>query len=122
MGSKRKASLALACATLMIGTACGKKPDPPSGAASAPAGGASAVAAGELGVPACDTFMKKYVACIESKVPAAERESFRQSLEGMKGLWKQMAATPEGRSALVTACTQAEAASKQAMTSYGCQW
>jgi hypothetical protein len=90
-------------------------------AAAAPAAG-TMVAAGDFGVPACDSYMKKYMACIDSKVPEQARAMMRQSLDQTKAQWKQAASTPQGRDGLTMACTQAEAAAKQATAAYGCTW
>jgi len=92
-----------------------------SGEKAAPPQQAAASASSEFGVPECDAYVKKYLACLES-VPeparAAARQGFDQSREG----WKRLAATPEGRTGLVTACQQAESASKVGMQAYGCKW
>jgi hypothetical protein len=84
--------------------------------------GAPTVAAGDFGVPECDEYVKKYVACIDSKVPDAARPGLKTALDQMKTTWQKAAATPEGRAALATGCTQALAASKAAMAAYSCQW
>ena len=88
----------------------------------APAAAAPAMAAGDFGVPACDAYMRKYVACVDSKVPEQGRAMMRQSIEQTKAAWKQAASTPQGRDGLAMACTQAETAAKQAMAAYGCSW
>ncbi|HVO12918.1 MAG TPA: hypothetical protein VMX54_19420 [Vicinamibacteria bacterium] len=80
------------------------------------------VAAGDFGVPECDSYMKKYLACIDSKVPEMARAPLKQALDQQKAAWKQAAATPQGKAALANGCAQAEAASKQSMAAYGCQW
>jgi hypothetical protein len=82
----------------------------------------AAVSAGDFGVPACDQYMRKYAACVDSKVPEAAREMMKQQMQQTHLAWKQAASTPEGRNALTSACTQAEATAKQAMASYGCTW
>jgi hypothetical protein len=66
--------------------------------------------------------MRKYAACVDSKVPEAAREMMKQQMQQTHLAWKQAASTPEGRNALTSACTQAEATAKQAMASYGCTW
>ncbi len=106
----------------LLAVACsrGQKPGTP-GASAAPAG-ALTVAAGDFGVPECDSYMKKYVACLDSKVPEAMRAPLKQAFDQQKAAWKQAAATPEGRAALATGCTQAETAARQSMAGYGCQW
>ncbi len=89
-------------------------------ASDAPAGQA-AVSTG-IGVAECDSYLEKYLACIESKTPAGAQAVLRQQLEQARAAWKQAAATPEGRAGLASACAQAKAASKQAMSTYGCAW
>ncbi len=82
----------------------------------------TAVADGDFGVPECDQFMKKYLACIDAKVPDVARASMKQALDQTRTAWKQAAATPQGRASLAAACTQMEANTKQATQAYGCQW
>jgi len=96
-------------------------PPPPATTATQPATSAAA-AAGDFGVPACDQYMRKYLACVDSKVPEAGRAAMKQSFEYARAAWKQAASTPEGRQHLVAACTQAEATAKQSMAPYGCAW
>ena len=96
---------------------------PPTTAATAAAPAASStVADGDFGVPACDSYMRKYMACVDSKVPESARAMMRQSLDQTKAQWKQAASTPQGRDGLKMACEQAEASAKQAMSMYGCTW
>jgi len=123
-----KMRFALAAAGVAMTMACGggEKTPPPATTATTPAaaaGGTSvAVAAGDFGVPECDSYMQKYVSCIESKVPEAGRAMLKQGLDQTKAAWKQAAATPAGKAGLAQACTQAAAAAKQAMGAYGCAW
>ena len=124
----------LALALAAAGCGGEQAPPPPAStvtrapATTAPAGSTatgaalSTLAAGDFGVPACDQYMRKYMACIDSKVPDQGRAMMRQSLEQTKMQWKQAASTPQGRDGLATACTQAEAAAKQATAAYGCTW
>lgn len=82
----------------------------------------AAVAKGDFGVPECDEYMSKYLACIDSKVPEAARAMMRQGMEQTKAAWKQAASTPEGRQGLVMGCKAASDGAKQAMQAYGCTW
>ena len=121
-------------AVALVTFACGgeQAPPPPATTATtaaaapaatmAPAAAPAMAAAGDFGVPACDSYMKKYMACIDSKVPEQARAMMRQSLDQAKAQWKQAASTPQGRDGLTMACTQAEAAAKQATAAYGCTW
>jgi hypothetical protein len=127
MKSLLKKSAVLSC--LVFAAACsgkeGAEPQSSAPAASAPAAAGDtslAVAAGDFGVPECDSYMKKYVACIDGKVPEMARGALKQALDQQKAAWKQAAASPQGKAALATGCTQAEAAAKQSMSAYGCQW
>jgi hypothetical protein len=113
-----KLRFALATAGMAMMLACGGGDK-----AAAPAAGAAAsIADGDFGVPECDSYMKKYVACIESKVPESGRAMLKQGLDQTKAAWKQAAATPQGKAGLAQACVQAETAAKQAMGAYGCTW
>lgn len=79
-------------------------------------------AVSDFGVPECDEYMTKYLACIDSKVPEAGRAMVRQQLEATKAQWKQAASTPEGKAGLAMGCKAATDAAKQAMSAYGCTW
>ncbi len=116
-----KSLLGVLCAGLFaVGCSGGPKAD--TNAAPAGGGGGLTVAAGDFGVPECDAFMKKYLACIDSKVPEAVRGPLKQAFDQQKAAWKQAAATPQGKAALASGCTQAEASAKQSTAAYGCQW
>jgi hypothetical protein len=122
----------MAGAALVAAVACGgaKESTPPATtapAATTPAatmgGAAATVADGDFGVPECDSFLKKYYACIDANVPEAARPMVRQQVDMMKAAWKQTAAAnASNRSAMADACRQAETAAKQSMAAYNCTW
>jgi hypothetical protein len=115
--------LALAIGVAAAGCSGESTPPPASTMAAQPAATApAAAAAGDFGVPACDQYMRKYAACVDSKVPEGARAMMKESMMQTHLAWKQAASTPEGRNALTASCTQAEAMAKQAMASYGCTW
>jgi len=125
------ALLGVACVVVLAGACSGQnqaasqsKAAPAAGAAQETGGSgmAASVASGDFGVPECDSYMKKYLACIDSKVPEAVKGTLKQAFEQQKSAWKQAASTPQGRAALATGCSQAEATAKQSMAAYGCQW
>ena len=106
--------------SLLTLAACGGgRPAPPPPATGGPA---ATIGAAEFGVPECDEYIKKYLACIDSKVPEASRAQVRLGVEQMKTAWKQAAATPEGKAALATGCQQATIAAKSVVQAYGCTW
>jgi hypothetical protein len=117
--------LSVLCLAAVVSAACGggASPKPAAGGgASTSQGSAAAGGSAEFGVPECDRYMNKYVACIESKVPQASRAMMMQQLEQSKAAWKQAASTPQGKASLAQGCAQAEAAAKQALSAYGCSW
>ena len=116
--------LAFLSLTVAMTVACGEAQAPARtapAAAQAPAAKPPAAAA-EFGVPECDDYMAKYVACVDGKVPEAARAALRQSLDQTKAQWKQAASTPEGRSGLAMACKQMTETAKVSMTAYGCSF
>lgn len=123
MTSNHKRLVAVAFASVVVAAGCGggektAPAPPPSTAATSTSG----VAAGDFGVPECDQYMKKYMACIDSKVPDMVKPTLKASFDQQKEAWKKAASTPEGRAGLANACTQMEAQSKTAMQAYGCTW
>ena len=110
----------------VVAAGCGGGSKPEAKAA-APAPSAQATqattasaSAGEIGIPECDSYMTKYRACIDSKMPDSVKGTFRQSFDEATKAWKQAAATPGARESLAQACKQANDAAKAAMQAYGC--
>ena len=113
----------------LLAVACGEAPPtektapaatPAAAAPTASAAPAAGAAASGFGVPECDDYMAKYLACIDSKVPEAARAAVRQGVEQTKASWTQAAQTPQGKEGLAMACKQATEAAKAAMSAYGC--
>ncbi|HWS88646.1 MAG TPA: hypothetical protein VN282_16850 [Pyrinomonadaceae bacterium] len=84
--------------------------------------GTSGSTGGDIGVAACDDFLKKYEACVSGKVPAAAQATFKTSLDTWRSSWKQLAGTPQGKAGLETACKSALEQAKTSLSSYGCTW
>ncbi len=93
------------------------------GEKAAPPGPAAAADAGyvDIGVPECDQYARKYLACLE-RVPEGSRAMVRQSFEQTRELWSLSAEKPERRAGLAAACAQQEKASQAAMARYDCDW
>jgi hypothetical protein len=107
---------------LVIGCSGEKKDAAPPPADAAPAGSEAAEAvAGEFGVPECDRFAKKYLACLD-KVPEASRAIARQAFEQTIEHWRFIAEKPERRANLAAACVEQEKATQAAMSRYDCDW
>jgi hypothetical protein len=71
------------------------------------------------GIAACDDFLKKYEACVTSKVPDAQRAAFQGSLEQMRKAWTDAAKTP-AKASLEASCKQSAEQTKAALSSFGC--
>jgi len=92
-----------------------------SGSESVAATPAATVAAAEqIGVPECDNFLNAYESCITTKVPAAVRPGFQATMTTWRSEWKRMAADPQTRPALATACQNHLENARNQMKSYGC--
>lgn len=121
---ERRSTLAVVSLFALGLAACGGRQE--STAPAKPAGTTTTTtttaAVSEFGVPECDEYMTKYLACIDSKVPEAARAMVRQQLDATKAQWKQAASTPEGKQGLAMGCKAATEAAKQAMQAYGCTW
>jgi hypothetical protein len=119
---------AVLCLSLLtVLAACGKKEAaaPAAKAAPAPAPAkesapAATTAATTFGVPECDEYLEKYLACIDTHVPEAARAQVRVTLDQTRAAWQQAAATPEGKAGLATGCRQATEMARTAMSAYGC--
>lgn len=87
-----------------------------------PANNEVATTGDKVGVPECDEYIEKYEACLNSKVPEAQRAMYKSSFETMRKSWKEAAANPQAKAALATGCKQAMETAKTALGSYACTW
>ena len=76
----------------------------------------------KIGVPECDEYIEKYEVCITGKVPEAARQQLQTSFEMMRKSWKDLAANPQTKSSLASACKQSQEAAKKSMSAYQCDW
>jgi hypothetical protein len=72
------------------------------------------------GVAACDDFLKKYEACVTSKIPAAQKATFQGQLDQMRKAWSDAAKAPGAKATLEGACKQSAEQMKAAMSGFGC--
>ena len=117
-----------AALVVCVAAACGGAPEKaPATTSSVPAAApttavAPAASTAEFGVPECDDYLKKYLACMDTKMPEAGRAMARQTLDQTKASWKQAASTPEGKSGLAMGCKAATDSAKTSMAAYGCSF
>ena len=115
----------------MLAGCGGERAVPPSPAAGAADSGPLAAEAAppvpadsgyvDIGVPECDQYARKYLACL-GRVPEGSRAMVRQSFDQTRELWSLTAEKPERRASLAAACTEQQKASKAAMSRYDCEW
>lgn len=82
----------------------------------------SVASAQTTGVAACDDFLKKYEACVTTKVPAAQRATFQGQLDQTRKTWTDLAKNPSTKTALEGSCKQTTEHLKTAMQAYGCSF
>lgn len=83
---------------------------------SAGSGELAQAATGATGVPECDTYLTKVMACVEDKIPAAQKDMIKQQIDASKASW----ATVTDKAALAKTCTDAMAQAKTSFGAMGC--
>lgn len=73
-----------------------------------------------IGVAACDDFLKKYEACVTSKVPDAQRATFQAQFDQLRKAWSDAAKNASTKGTLETSCKQSAEQMKTAMSGFGC--
>lgn len=82
----------------------------------------TAAAGDKIGVAECDAYLTKFDNCVTSKVPAAARSRYTASIEATRRQWRDLAANPQTRAGLASACKQAVETARAAYKSYGCEF
>ena len=119
-----------ACRAQLLGQVVAPQPDPPPPdppppppRVAPPRRVYSGLSAGDaIGVPACDDYINKYTACVEDKIPVAQRALMQRSLMTMRQAWRKAAATEAGRQALSRGCETALVTARKSMAAFNCQW
>lgn len=73
-----------------------------------------------IGVVQCDEYLAKVAACINEKVPEAQRLQLRTDVSAEYATWKEALANPTHRAALPQACTIAQELARDEYARYGC--
>jgi hypothetical protein len=76
----------------------------------------------KIGVPECDEFITKYEACVNSKVPEAQRAQYKPTLDQLRNSWRTLASNPQTKSTLAGVCKTSLEQAKTSMKSYGCDF
>jgi hypothetical protein len=122
----------LSMATLACGTSPKESPggSAPPAVSGEPAGLASvegSVDGGSVitnfGVPECDAYVAKYMACLDEKVSAEAKERLLATFEMNRTKWRAMSTMKGGAAALSTVCLAATQKAKETLfVEYGCEF
>jgi len=74
----------------------------------------------KTGVAECDNFLTAYEDCVHNKVPATAQAQFNQGMAEWRKQWHALAANPQTKPALLTACKNAIETTRASMKPYGC--
>ena len=74
----------------------------------------------KIGIAACDDFIDKYEACVNSKVPEAQRATYQSTLKQWRDSWRELAKNPMTKGTLEAGCKQAAEQAKTSMKAYDC--
>jgi len=76
-----------------------------------------------FGLPECDTFLTKYLSCVEERVPADQRGRFEDELRENRTRWWKLAEMQQGTVAVGLACRIfAESKKTDLAVDYGCEF
>jgi hypothetical protein len=81
---------------------------------------ATSTANAQTGINECDTFLTKYETCVTSKLPEAQRATYKAQLDQMRKSWVDMSKNPATKSTMAASCKQSMDAMKTALQAYGC--
>lgn len=76
-----------------------------------------------FGVPECDNFITKYVACVDLRVPADQRARLMDDLHEHRAKWRELAKMEQGKLAVGLSCRGVSQRLKGDLTvDYGCEF
>ena len=75
-----------------------------------------------IGIAACDDFLIKYDICVTSKLPEAQRATYKAQLDQTRKIWVDMAKNPSAKSTMEGTCKQTMDAIKTSLQSFGCSF
>lgn len=76
----------------------------------------------KIGVAECDELITKYEACVNSKVPEAQRAQYKPTIDQWRNSWRSLASNPQTKSTLAGVCKTALDQARTSMKSYGCEF
>ena len=83
---------------------------------------AGSARAQSVGIAVCDDFLTKYDTCVTSKLPEAQRATYKAQLDQTRKTWLDMAKNPSAKSTMEQSCKQTMDAMKASLQSFGCSF
>jgi hypothetical protein len=74
------------------------------------------------GVKACDDFLAKYDTCGTSKLPEAQRATYKAQLDQTRKAWVDMSKNASAKATMEATCKQTMDAMKTALQAHGCSF
>lgn len=116
-----KFKTAITLTALILVSACNKAEtsatDHADGGAADAAKPAATASAG-MGVPECDEYLTKVMACVKDKVPEAQRKMMEDGINASKASWAAVA----DKTQLAASCKQAMEQAKASYGAMGCSF
>lgn len=76
-----------------------------------------------FGVPECDNFITRYVACVELRVPADQKARLMDDLYEHRAKWRELSRMEQGKLAVGLSCRGVARRLKGDLTvDYGCEF
>jgi len=76
-----------------------------------------------IGVPECDNFIKRYVACVEQRVPPDQKAKLMDDLNEHHAKWRELSRLEQGKLAVGLSCRSVAQRLKGDLTvDFGCEF
>lgn len=76
-----------------------------------------------FGVPECDNFITRYIACVELRVPADQKARLMDDLHEHRATWRELSRMEQGKLAVGLSCRGVAQRLKGDLTvDYGCEF
>jgi phosphohistidine phosphatase SixA len=82
----------------------------------------TAARAQSTGIAVCDDFLTKYDACVVTKIPDAQRATYKTQLDQTRKAWLDMSKNPSTKATMEATCKQTMDAMKTSLTALGCSF
>ena len=76
-----------------------------------------------FGIPECDKFVDKYVACVDARVPEGQKDRLMRDLHVHRARWRELEKMQDGRLAASLSCRGvAQRLKRDLIVDFGCEF